>query len=376
MSLDRVLGMDIEWVLYHIVHNSPDFTDLSLDVDFYNDDVWSRLLASLRLNSIITNVRIERHLDGEGERSSEEIESLCLILSQIPSIERLTILATSMEDIDAAIPLFRHRNLQYCHLDWSGIEDDDSNFVSTDVGQALGGSESLVDIVLEDPPVDGCSLLLVPLLESKTLRSIKLQSYSASTLGQDDARLIFQELCINSSLIHFSLGYLLDAEANWSVPEMIRGLQGLKELRLTMAISEDMGDFLRSFMRAMGENHTLSSFENCSADATMVTEDIEQLQIDMLVKNMNLEYISIFKERSDVLLLRKTIFLQLNSGGRRNLFRVDRNGRETSPPQEWLEVMGRTCENLDCLFYCLSMNPSLCKMVQYTKERTGGKRKR
>jgi hypothetical protein len=374
MSLDRVLGMDIEWILYHVVHNSPDFTDLYLDVDFYNDDVWSRLLASLHRNSTISNVKIERHQDGEGERTPGEMESLCSILSRIPSIESLIISAATIEDFGAAAPLLRHKNLRHCHLDWSGIDAEDNFFLSSQVGQALADAPTLKDLVLEDPPVDGCSLLLVPILRSKSLRSIKLQSYGASALRPDDARSIFQALRINPSLVHFSLGYLLDADAHCFVPETIRQLQGLKELQLTMAVKEDMGDLLRPLIEALGENQTLTFFENCSADATMVTPDIELLQIDMLKKNTTLEYLSIFKDPSD-LRKYKTMFLQLNSAGRKNLFCGNRCGQETAPPQDWLNVMGGACENIDCLYYCLSMNPSLCKMVQCTGIAVG-KRKR
>ena len=375
MSLDRVLGMDIEWVLYHVVHDSPDFTDLCLDVDFYNDDVWSRLLASLRRNSTISNVKIERHEDGEGERTHEEMESLFSTLSRIPSIERLVISAATMEDFEAAAPLLTHRNLKFCHLDWSGIGVEDKCFVSSQVGQAIAGAPSLVDLVLEDPPVDGCSLLLVPLLRSKALRTIKLQSYGASALRPDDARSIFQALSMNFTLVHFSLGYLLDSESNCCVPDMIRRLRCLRELQISMAVKEDMGSFIGALIEALRANQTLTFFENCSADATIVSPDIEQLQIDMLKENMNLEHLSIFRDRSDLSRC-KAMFLQLNSAGRRNLFFVDGNGRETASPLDWLVVMGKACENLDCLYFCMSMNPSLCRMVEGNDITIKGKRKR
>ena len=375
MSLDRVLGMDIEWILYHVVHDSPEFTDLCLDVDFYNDDVWFRLLASLRRNSTIASVKVERHEDGEGERTHDEMESLFLILSRIPSIERLVLSGATMEDFEAAAPLFTHKNLKFCHLDWSGVGVEDKCFETSQVGRAIAGAPSLVELVLEDPPVDGCSLLMVPLLRSTSLRVITLQSYGASALQPDDARLILQELSMNVTLTRFSLGYLLDAESNRFVPRVIRQLQCLKELQLTMAVEEEMGGSIGPLIEALRENHTLTFFENCSAEATIVSPDMEQLQIDMLKKNMNLEFLSIFKDQSDLRRC-KTMFLQLNSAGRRNLFLVDGNGRETASPLDWLVVMGKACENLDCLYFCMSMNPSLCRMAAYTCCSSKGKRKR
>jgi len=123
MSLDRILNMDIEWALYHLIHNDPLFKHLSLDVDFYDDDVWIRLLASLARNSTIKSVKIERYQGGEGARTFDELLDLFVALSDIASIESVTIAAVSNEDFMAALPLLRHQNIQICHLDWTGVEN-------------------------------------------------------------------------------------------------------------------------------------------------------------------------------------------------------------------------------------------------------------
>jgi hypothetical protein len=52
------------------------------------------------------------------------------------------------------------------------------------------------------------------------------------------------------------------------------------------------------------------------------------------------------------------MYLKLNAGGRKDLF----DPEEIAFKGDWIDVMTKTRENLDCLFYYLSANPSLCKL--------------
>lgn len=363
MSLDRVLGMDIEWVLYHIVHDSPDSQNLYLDVDFYNDDVWSRLLASLPRNFTISTVKIERNADGDGSRTEDEIQSLFSLLSRIPSIEKLTFGAIVNEDFNAALPLLRHNNLRYCHLDWSGVEFGDHYMFSSRVGLALAEARALTDLVLEDPPVEACSFLLVPILQSECIKSIKVQSYGTASLGPDDTLAIFQALQNNTSMLEFSLGYLLEAHSYRFVPDMIRQLRTLEVLQLTIATNNSMEPFLQQLLLALKDNQSLTSFESCSANSTVVSKAMENLQSTVLEQNTTLKSLSIFKEQSATSRDIKTMFLKLNAAGRKSLQRQDEQGRGVATTEDWLDVMGGASDNLSCLFFCLIMNPSLCRLV-------------
>jgi hypothetical protein len=47
--------MDIEWVIYHLIHNDEDFEKVDLEIDYYEDDVWERLLTSLSRNTTLFN---------------------------------------------------------------------------------------------------------------------------------------------------------------------------------------------------------------------------------------------------------------------------------------------------------------------------------
>jgi hypothetical protein len=368
-GLDRVLSMDIEWVLYHLIHDDPDFTTLSLDVDFYDDDVWGRLLASLSHNSTVENVKVERYQGGEGARTYQELGDLFWALAQIPSIETLTIGAVSSDDFMAARPLLRHKNLRICHLDWTGVE---TAIVPEELGVALSAAPKLENLVLEDPSHVNCELWLLPILRSSSLKILKVETYSGARLHPEGG-IIFESLQTNSTLREFSLGYLLDDETAPFVAEMIRRNTVLETVRLTLVASQE--EHYHGILDALVQNQTLSLFENVTASAVGVSVEMQQKQQEMLQKNEQLEFLSLFRE-NPVFLQTKTMYLKLNAAGRKTLFNRDSSGKELSRPMDWLHVMTGTSDNLDCLYYCIAMNPSLCKAIDGGESSHVGKRKR
>ncbi len=367
MSLDRVLSMDIEWVLYHLIHNDPEFQHLSLDVDFYNDDVWSRLLASLARNSNIESVKLERYQGGDEERTFEDLSNLFTTLATIPSIHTLTISALSSDDFTAALDLLRHESVQMCHLDWTGAEDRSLPLL---VGSALSQAPKLTELVLEDPQDIDCELWLSSILQSVSLRRLKIETYSGTRLDPR-AGPIFVALQHNLILCEFSLGYLLDETMSQFVTETIRWNRALKVMRLSIVSTEE--ECYIEILDALQQNQSLVTFENYTATAVGVSSEVEQKQQEMLEMNRQLEFFVLFRDSPDFL-KKKAMYLKLNASGRSRLFEEDSN--QLSRPQDWLNVMAGTRDSLDCLYYCLSMNPSLCKLISLDERLSAGKRKR
>jgi hypothetical protein len=52
--------MDIEWVIYHLIHGDEGFEEANLEIDYYDIDVWYRLMTSLRRNSTLVKLSVER----------------------------------------------------------------------------------------------------------------------------------------------------------------------------------------------------------------------------------------------------------------------------------------------------------------------------
>lgn len=372
MSLDRILSMDIEWVLYHLIHNDPEFKHLSLDVDFYDDDVWSRLLASLSRNSTIVSAKIERYQGGEGSRTFEELRDLFVALADISSIESLTISAVSSDDFLAALPLLRHQNLQICHLDWTGVENES---VPLQVGRALSEAPNLRNLFMEDPRAEECELWLSQICRSSSLETLKVDTYRGISKLQQEAGAIFESLENNVVLRDFSLGFPLDEEVSSRLVRMIRRNSTLETIRLTLLSSEEQ--CYLDILDALKHNKSLSLFENFLAGAVGVSVEVQGKQHEMLKRQTSLEYFSLFRE-DDEFRKGKTMYLKLNTAGRSRLFEKDATGKETATPVEWLDVMGAASDSLDCLYHCLSMNPSLCRSAAEVRSTTNhtGKRKR
>lgn len=361
--------MDIEWVLYHLIHNDAEFQHLSLDVDFYNDDVWSRLLASLARNSTIESVKVERYQGGDEERTFAELANLFSTLANISSIHTVTISALSSDDFTAALDLLRHENLRVCHLDLTGGED--GTILPAQVGLALSQAPQLIELLLEDPLDVDCEVWLSSILQSSSLKKLTVETYNGIRLDPG-ARPIFSALQQNSVLYEFSLGYLLDERTSQFVADTIRWNSSLKIICLSIVSCEEQ-TYL-DLLDALQQNHTLSTFENCTASAVVVSVEIEQRQQEMLEANHHLEFLSLFRDTPDFL-KKKSMYLQLNAAGRHRLFHQD--SYQTVRLQDWLDVMVGTSDSLDCLYYCLSSNPSLCKSMSEEEERCPvGKRKR
>jgi hypothetical protein len=52
--------MDIEWVMYQLLHEGDDSTMVDLDIDYYDYDVWRRFILVLCRSTILTDVRLTR----------------------------------------------------------------------------------------------------------------------------------------------------------------------------------------------------------------------------------------------------------------------------------------------------------------------------
>lgn len=375
MSLDRILNMDIEWVLYHLIHDDPEFKKLSLDVDFYDDDVWSRLLASLSKNSTIVSVTVERYQGGDGYRTFDELRDLFTALAAISPIESVTIAAVSSDDFIAALPLLQHPNLQICHLDLTGVENAT---VPLQVGRVLSVSPKLRYLFVDDPRVESSELWLARICRSSSLETLKVDSCRGVGKLQPEGGAIFDSLMDNNVLRDFSLGFPLDEDVAGSLANMIRQNTTLESLRLTLLSSEEQ--CYLDILDALQHNKTLSHFENFFSGAVGVPVEAQTKQQEMIRKNETLEYLSLFREVEE---FRRTkdMYLKLNSAGRSHLFRKNSDGMELATPVDWLDVMSGANDSLDCLFYCLALNPSLCKLANSGAEigetHTGkGKRKR
>lgn len=356
MNLDRILSMDIEWVLYHLIHDDPDFRELSLDVDFYDDDVWERLLPSLVRNSSVTEVKIERHEEGEGARTDQELRDLFVALAGISSIQKLTLSAISHEDFAASIPLLQREHLQFCHFVWTGVED--GCVIPQSVGEALAAAPGLKELYGEDLSVSDCETWLGPICRSLSLEILRADTYSGLRLGAEGS-VIFDHLAGNTVLQELSLGFLLDQETSSSIANMLRNNRSLKKVQLSFVSREE--DCYLALLDALQHNRTLRILDNTTASAIGVDIVTQKIQVQLLQNNYHLQFLSLFRDE-DLVLREKAMYLKLNKAGRKKLYHCSSDAGSAVHARDWLEVMAASSNSLDCLYYCLSQNPSLCKV--------------
>jgi hypothetical protein len=77
-------------------------------------------------------------------------------------------------------------------------------------------------------------------------------------------------------------------------------------------------------------------------------------------KNFQLESFVLFPEDDENAEQQKNLYLKLNAGGRKRLF--EQEPTAAASKSDWVDVITNTRDDLDCVFYYLSINPSLCKL--------------
>ena len=281
-----IIIMDIEWVIYHLIHNDDkEFHTINLDqIDLLDDDALQRLLVALRRNHTVRNVTIDRciaalqyhddenghegHDDDAGSVESDNdadnlfvfrrarrapldvINDLLLAVLKLPNLQTLKLIdfdAIELEelqeeegggegvesDVDGetgndVVGIFRKycQQLETFHLQLV----DGMDFHST-IPLALSHCTKLRHVKLELND----SAPLAPLLASSSLKSLIVESLNGvSKLNEEHGVDIANVLSRNTALEVFDLEHdISSASVLLAMSKMVSQNSTLKTLRLS-----------------------------------------------------------------------------------------------------------------------------------------------
>eukprot|EP00978_Attheya_sp_CCMP212_P021217 scaffold61790_cov49-Attheya_sp.AAC.2 len=193
--------------------------------------------------------------------------------------------------------------------------------LSKDVVDALASARCLRQLELEIPS----SAPLASLCESPTLEMLTVESYG-SALENDHLLPMAEALCNNQVLRELDLDYRISPMGIFTIAAM-----------------------LEQNSNVLGKLHNIAfgSPARCATKDVGTKYDAKIVCILSRIRRRKYQ-----KEEGH------DLNTKLNAGGRKDLF----DQEEIASKGGWVDVMTKTRDKLDCLFYCLSTNPSLRKL--------------
>jgi hypothetical protein len=188
------------------------------------------------------------------------------------------------------------------------------------------------------------------LCHSKTLKELKLRNFD---LTDDQFMTAVRSLETNKTLEELSIG-----DCNFTIvttaalAKMLRRNSILTGLELTpKGRIEDK--LLIQVAEALDENTSLKHFE-LRGNFGPLSQSVKDAFERMLEENYMLRSLKVYSGSENIQEFR--MYLRLNRVGRSNL--LDPKSRVSRV--DWVNAIHQVSDNLDCIFYCLSVNPFLC----------------
>ena len=347
--------MDIEWVIYHLIHDDDEgFEEANLEIDYYDSDVWDRLIASLRHNTTLFKLSVERaEIVPARSRNPSQLQEFFEAIASLPSLVELKLKDFAAEDLDnyGFVNLMtNHKTLTKftLHVAYGRLD--------ANVPVALASAARLRQVELDLPT----STPLVALCQSSpALEELTIECFGAGVKFRDEHLIPMAEaLCSNRKLTYFDLEHSISASGLDHMAQMLEHNSTLQVLRLSffdgiMEQKTESSSICHRVIEALGKNQSLTHFHNYQSSQVRVPPEMRYAQLEMLERNYTLGYFLLFHQED---VARENLYFKLNLGGRRQLFLND-----AAPKSLWLDMLCNHREDLDCLFYYFSINPSLCK---------------
>ena len=339
--------MDIEWVIYRLIHDEEGFEEANLEIDYYDIDVWDRLIASLRHNSTLLKLSVERaEILPARSRNPYQLQEFFEAIESLPSLVELKLKDFAAEDLDYGFVdlITNHETLTKftLHVAYGRLD--------ANVPVALASAPRLRQVELDLPT----STPLVALCQSPALEELTIECFGPVKFQEDHLIPMAEALCTNRKLVYFDLEHSISASGLDHMAQMLEHNSALQVLRLSFFDGmEHTESTCHRVIEALGKNQSLTHFHNYQSSQVRVPPEMRYAQLEMLERNYTLGYFLLFHQED---VIRENLYFKLNLGGRRQLFLND-----VAPKSLWLDMLCNHREDLDCLFYYFSINPSLCK---------------
>jgi hypothetical protein len=170
-------------------------------------------------------------------------------------------------------------------------------------------------------------------------------------ISDGNASRVFEALERNKSLKRLNLSCDMGMKACISLSNALARNSTMEKIKLEIDDLESEEGCIR--VSEGLENNTRLNYFKLSGHMKDVNK-VQEVFANMLLKNFSLETLLVFNAWNPHM----EFYLKLNQTGKRLLLRDSTASREN-----WIDALISTRNDLDCLFYFMSMNPILCMAV-------------
>ncbi|CAB9506719.1 expressed unknown protein [Seminavis robusta] len=348
--------------------------ELSLDA---SSDIAGLAIAVSSLSDAVEEVRVDIYNSFTIRWNEEGVPELFEALGRVPQLRKvefygLRIFPYRMPIVMAERTLATATRLEEFSLVGINLceeEADPNGNVFSRFSETLRHHPTLKTFALDNcrlrdeetgPTLD--EAIVEPLVQIPSLEKVSLELFVFSKCGSaflfEMAKALIQannQSQLEDLSISGCLGGMKGAK---TISEMIRVNTSLKslELHLRSRTEDDDEEGIRELSKALGRNKTLAKFQLHGATNRTGSLETRNIFLQMLESNYALKSgVQVF--HPGFLRPENELYLRLNQVGRGRLLL---NGLAK---REWVDTLIKVRQDLDCLFYFLSTNPSLCNTV-------------
>lgn len=281
--------------------------------------------ATLKDHQTLRDFRI-----GGFQTTDEDIslDAMVEAFAEMPSLEVVSLQLTGFHE---SVPfsgrslsrLFRSQSLSDLYLSRLGLVNE--HFDEIVKGMVVNDQLRVLDLFGNNISNEHVILLAEALAKNSGLETLVLPC-PAQDLSVDSCKAISQALQVNKTLVTLNL------------PRSILSDEGLTHIAEGLMVNTTLKKIEVGVSKSIGEKGT---------------DALEE----MLEKNYELQRLVVSSAEKGVK-EKVEFYMRLNEVGRGSLLRDGKATRE-----QWVEMLSTVVNDLDCLFYFLSMNPALCQFA-------------
>jgi hypothetical protein len=312
----------------------------------------TEVLQSSMLQEQLCELRLTRALErNDRTRTEPELANLFRSLRGLQQLKDLELLHFSGEAMPALLEFLQEQDT-LTSFQLSTPSGD--SFVYAGLALALSNIPTLREVELS---VAACTNMETLLHSSYSLQSLAIRDGNNQYISVDKlCTSIALALHNNRTLQYFNLEKSIGPTGVLAICDMLKVNTSLKKLDLSFTCGpSDIDPLLQAIASAVKVNTTLTelfiSCESSTSPSNVGKDDI----LDMLLHNYTLKHFRILEDDAE-LDAQKDFYLKLNRIGRGKLLQRAEDGSK----QQWVDMLIQQKDDLDCLFYFLSANPSLC----------------
>ena len=274
--------------------------------------------------------------------------------------------------------LRQKQSLQKFHIYGSYIKEAEQvswPYLLNSSVEALSGLECLEDVLITALDFSSLGKLSSDILGRliRTSTSLKRLVLGEFELNDEHIVAMADALEDNRVLKEISFGCSLGAEGGEALAKMLRSNQALEILHIHVANLDGGEEHHCALARALTSNSVVKQFSLYGTAGSMIRKT-QEAYAKMLETNYTLEELE-FQDEDESLQPQMEMYLKLNACGRGQLLQSTTTNRD-----DWISALLRIHDELNCVFYLLSLNPTILPASSLAEERaiiscSGTKRK-